>query len=113
MRSGPQPLTTWLHALPESSYARRAGFFYEWITGIALDVPDLNTRASYVSALDESLQFGSGNSGEASRKFRVRDNLPGTRDFYPLVRKTPALLEMEKRICARAPTRPWPATIPI
>jgi hypothetical protein len=97
LQSGPQPLTTWMHALPESSYARRAGFFYEWITGKMLDVPELNTRTSYVSALDESLQFGTGNTGEASRKFRVRNNLPGTRDFCPLVRKTLALLEMERK----------------
>jgi hypothetical protein len=96
-QSGPQPLVTWLGALPESSYARRAGFFYEWITGTELDVPGLNTRTSYLSALDESLQFGIGNTGEASRKFRVRNNLPGTRDFCPLVRKTPALLEMERK----------------
>jgi hypothetical protein len=30
-----------LRAQPESSYARRAGFLYEWITGKEFDVPEL------------------------------------------------------------------------
>ena len=102
-QSGPEPLVTWLRAQPESSYARRAGFLYEWITGKELDVPQLSTRTAYVSALDESLQFGMGDAGRLDRKFRVRDNLPGTREFCPLIRKTPAILEMtQKNLHARA-----------
>ena len=102
-KSGPQPLVTWLRAQPESSYARRACFLYEWITGCELDVPALGTRASYVLALDESPQFGLGESGDTNRKLRVRNNLPGTREFCPLVRKTPVLLEMvRKNLSARA-----------
>jgi hypothetical protein len=92
-QSGPQPLVAWLRAQPESSYARRAGFLYEWITGKKLDVPELGTRTAYVSAVDESLQFGMGDAAGLDRKFRVRDNLPGAREFCPLVRKTPAILE--------------------
>jgi len=57
-----------------------------------------------VPALDESLQFGSGEAGETNRKFRVRNNLPGTRKFCPLVRRTPALFEMAQRdLRVRAP----------
>ena len=58
--SGPQPLAIWLRAQPESAYARRAGFLYEWITGKELDVSALTTRTSYVQVLDETLQFGIG-----------------------------------------------------
>jgi Fic/DOC family len=93
-RTGPEPLAVWLREQRESSYARRAGFLYEWITGRALDIPDLNSRMSYVPVLDESLQFGIG-AGDVNRKFRVRNNLPGTREFCPLIRKTAAILEME------------------
>ena len=96
-RSGPEPLVAWLRAQPESAYARRAGFLYEWITGKELDVSALSARASYVPVLDESLQFGIGGAGAVTRKFRVRDNLPGTREFCPLIRKTGALVEMMKK----------------
>jgi Fic/DOC family len=95
-QSGPQPLVAWLRTEPESSYARRAGFLYEWITGKELDVPELGTRTAYVFALDESLQFGIADAGGLNRKFRVRDNLPGTREFCPLIRRTPAILQMTK-----------------
>jgi hypothetical protein len=58
---------------------------------------------SYVSAIDESLQFGIGDAGEVNRKFRVRNNLPGTREFCPLIRKTSAILDMQgKDLQARA-----------
>jgi Fic/DOC family len=102
-QSGPQPLGTWLRAQPESAYARRAGFLYEWITSKELDVAALSTRTSYVPVLDESLQYGIGDAGTVTRKFRVRDNLPGSREFCPLIRKTAALLEMtQKDLHARA-----------
>jgi Fic family protein len=93
-RTGAGPLETWLRAQRESRYARRVGFLYEWITGYALDIPEINIRASYVSVLDEGLQFGIGGGTEVNRKFRVRNNLPGTPEFCPLIRKTEALGDM-------------------
>ena len=96
-QTGPEPLLAWLRTQPESAYARRVGFLYEWITGKELEVVAPSARASYVPALDESLQFGIGGTGDLNRKFRVRDNLPGTREFCPLIRKTGALLEMTKK----------------
>jgi len=96
-------ISGWLTDQRESAYARRAGFLYEWISGKELNIPELSSRMSYVPALDEDLQFGLGNTGEANSKFRVRNNLPGTRDFCPLVRKTVAIVEMqEKDLRARA-----------
>jgi hypothetical protein len=104
-RTGGEPIETWLSEQPESRYARRVGFLYEWITGKTLNIPEINVRASYVSVLDEGLQFGIGNSAneDVSRKFRVRNNLPGTPEFCPLIRKTEALGEMlQKDLPARA-----------
>ena len=96
-------LAGWLAGQPESVYARRVGFFYEWITGKELDTPELGARMSYVPAIDETLQYGLGSAGETNTKFRVRNNLPGTREFCPLVRKTAAIQEMEaKDLRARA-----------
>jgi len=94
-RLEPGALSEWLIAQPESEYARRTGFLYEWITGRQLDIPALGSRMSYVPALDEDLQFGLGSTGNANTRFRVRDNLPGTRDFCPLVRRTDAIREMQ------------------
>jgi Fic family protein len=88
---GTEPLVRWLHAQPESTYARRIGFLYEWLTQAMLDVAPLDRRVSFVFALDEALQFGLGKTDDVDQKFRVRNNLPGTRDFCPLVRKTAAL----------------------
>jgi len=47
----------------------------------------------YVDALDTDKQFGSGLVTKSAR-FRINDNLPGTRDFCPLVRRTGFLNEM-------------------
>jgi Fic/DOC family len=43
---------------------------------------------NWVPVLDEELQFGLGETQDLDPKFRVRNNLPGTRDFCPLVRKS-------------------------
>jgi len=102
-RIEPDALSGWLTAQPESEYARRVGFLYEFLSGKQLSIPVLGSRMSYVPVLDEDLQFGLGSAGEVSTKFRVRNNLPGTRAFCPLVRKTAAILEMEeKNLRARA-----------
>lgn len=86
---GPEPLNTWLMVSPESAYARRSGFLYEWLIGREL-AATVSPKARYVPALDEALQFGFGD-GSRNAKFRVIDNLPGTKSFCPLVRKTPYL----------------------
>jgi hypothetical protein len=86
---GPKPLEEWLVRNPTSAYARRAGFLFEWLTQISLDVPYLSKKLNWVSVLDEELQFGLGATQDLDHKFRVRNNLPGTRDFCPLVRKSP------------------------
>lgn len=72
---------------------RRAGFFYEWLTGRRLDVPDLKT-GNYVPALDGARQLAlPDSSSRRAPRFRILDNLPGTPDFCPLLRWTPSLRE--------------------
>ena len=73
---------------PTGAYARRLWFFYEWLTGKTLDVPDAKV-GNYVDALDSAFQYGV--TPSVSRRHRVRNNLPGTRNFCPLVRRTPKL----------------------
>lgn len=73
---------------PTSQYTRRVWFLYEWILDEKLDVPDLN-RGTYVNVMDSSIQF----TGQAinSTRHRVRNNLPGTPNYCPMIRKTEKL----------------------
>jgi len=73
---------------PTSSYVRRIWFLFEWLTGTRLDLPNA-TAGRYVDALDTDVQWGV--EGETAARYRVRNNLPGTPDFCPLVFRTEAL----------------------
>lgn len=89
--TGPDPVAHWCRQEPTGKYARRAGFFYEWLTGERLDVPDL-TSGAHVPALDAG-HFLTRTHPLRDRRWRVDNNLPGTRAFCPLVRRTAGLQE--------------------
>jgi len=87
-------LCEWIAQSPTSAYARRACFLCEWLTGNELPVKEpVPAKMRYVDALAADMQFATRTSAKDPR-FRVNDNLPGTRDFCPLVRKTDFLIEM-------------------
>ncbi|NCU66768.1 cell filamentation protein Fic [Acidovorax sp. HMWF018] len=86
---GPEPLERWCRAEPFGQYARRAGFFYEWLTGHRLDVPDL-AAGTYVDAVSADAYL-TRTEAVRERRWRINNNLPGTPAFCPLVRRTPAL----------------------
>jgi len=91
--TGEQELCQWLQANPASAFARRACYFYEWLTGHSLPIADVvPPKSRYVSALDPAQQFTA--TGRRSERFRILDNLPGNRHFCPLVRVTPFLQDM-------------------
>jgi len=73
---------------PTSQYTRRAWFLYEWLLDEKLNVPDLD-RGSYVEIVDASIQY-TGPSLNSTRH-RVRNNMPGTPGFCPMIRKTEKL----------------------
>jgi hypothetical protein len=85
---GPAEVEAIVRARPTGSYARRVWFLYEWLTGQKLDVPSAE-MGTYVLALDPAHQWGT--DGENSPRHRVRNNLPGTPAFCPLVFRTPAI----------------------
>ncbi len=93
--AGRNELETWLAAQPESRFARRAGYLYEWLTGNELTAA-APPKAAYIPVLDEKLQFGF-SGGTRNAKFRVIDNLPGNRQFCPLARKTDYLQAMARK----------------
>jgi hypothetical protein len=74
---------------PTGQYTRKIWFLYEWLMAKQLEIPDLSIK-NYVSLVDEQLQFGI-EEGVNSSRYRIINNLPGTRDFCPIIRKTPKL----------------------
>ncbi len=87
-------LCAWLQGSPESIYARRSCFLYEWLNHAELPMQDpVSERAGYIDVLDGRQQFAS-EPGEKCSRFRIRNNLPGTPAFCPLVRKSEFLQAM-------------------
>jgi hypothetical protein len=74
---------------PTGAYMRRLWFLYEWVTGRTLDLPNLG-KVRAVPVVDSELQL-SLEGGELSTRHRVRNNLPGTPAFCPMVRRTVAI----------------------
>lgn len=105
---GPKKIEAVVRASPTGSYARRIWFLYEWLTGTHLDLPDAQS-GGYVTAIDPEQQWAV--AGENSPRHRVRNNMPGTPAFCPLVFRTDRiqrlidsdLAERSRQVVARAP----------
>jgi Fic family protein len=88
---GQEALEAWVRDEPTGEFSRRAWFLYETFTGRTLDVESAH-RGNYVDALDATLHFVAAPIN--SPRHRVRDNLLGTRDLCPVIRRTTKLIEM-------------------
>ena len=86
--TGPALIADLVKAKPTGAYARRLWFLYEWLTGMRLDLPKAD-RGAYAPIVDPDQQFAA--PVETSSRHRVKNNLPGTPDFCPLVFRTEAL----------------------
>ncbi len=89
---GSAQIKAWCEKEPFGQYARRAGFFYEWLTGQRVDVPDV-TNGGYVNAISKDAYL-TRTVPIRNRRWRVNDNLPGTSAFCPIIRRTPAVHEV-------------------
>jgi hypothetical protein len=76
-------LVEWIRTEPTGQYARRAGYFYEWLTGQRLDVPD-TTRGNYIDALDPERELTIAVAANNPR-WRVRENTLGPAAFCPQI----------------------------
>ncbi|MDP3829742.1 MAG: hypothetical protein Q8Q47_00640, partial [Ignavibacteriaceae bacterium] len=83
----------WVNNEPLSLYSRKIWYLYEWLMQKPLALPDLK-GGNYVLLVDEKLQYTSSVSINTTRQ-RIKNNLPGTVDFCPLIQKT---LKLEKYI---------------
>lgn len=88
LATGPEPIRALVQAAPTGIYSRRTWFLYEWLSGLTLDLADA-TGGRYVPVIDPKQQYTV--DGENSRRHRVKNNLPGTPGFCPLVFRTEAL----------------------
>lgn len=84
----PSTIVELVKAKPTGAYARRVWFLHEWLMGEQLDLPALD-RGTYVPAVDPEIQWA-GVGANAPRQ-RVRNNLPGTPAFCPMVFRTETL----------------------
>lgn len=86
--TGPDPVAEIVRVSPTGSYARRIWFLYEWLLQEQLDLPDAATGA-YATVVDPERQWAI--AGTNSTRHRVKNNLPGTPGFCPMIFRTPEL----------------------
>lgn len=99
-KTGPEPVEQWIASEPTGAYARRAGFFYEWLTGSMLRCAPV-ASGNYVNAINPDTCFAAAKPVNNSR-WRVRDNLPGAPSYCPIVSRTSAVIAAEQMDCAKA-----------
>ncbi len=73
---------------PTGLYSRKIWFLWEWLREERLDLEDA-AKCNFVSLVNGKLQFEG--KSVLSKRHRIRNNLPGTRNFCPLIRKTKKL----------------------
>ena len=86
--TGADAIISMVRAAPTGAYARRVWFLYEWLLEEQLDLPDAG-QGAYPLIVDPKLQWAI--EGTASTRHRVKNNLPGTPGFCPMIFRTPAL----------------------
>ncbi|HYN81996.1 MAG TPA: Fic family protein [Gemmatimonadaceae bacterium] len=82
-----------VRTVPTGTYMRRLWFVYEWLRDERLDLPDLG-KVKAVDAVDAKQQIAL-KTGPISARHKVRNNLPGTREFCPMVRRTTRIKNFE------------------
>lgn len=75
---------------PTGVPARRVWFLFEMLTGQMLEIPE-TPQVAAVDLLDPKVYFTG--KPRLSKRHRVRDNLLGTKDFSPIIRRTAALVD--------------------
>ena len=90
----PEEIAQIVSETPTGAYARRLWFLYEWLTGRELQVRDRG-KVRAVPVVDPELQVALSDGAIVPRQ-KVVNNLPGTVNFCPLVRRTPRLEEYRR-----------------
>ncbi len=89
-----EELSAYIKSKPNGKFARRLWFLYEFLTGSALALDDLE-KGNYVDLLDAD-QYYTVAAVRRARRQRINDNLPGDNRFCPIVRRTDTLRKFEQ-----------------
>ncbi|WP_341668351.1 Fic family protein [Alcaligenes sp. SDU_A2] len=95
-----QDIADWMNRERTGQYARRIGFLWEWLSGRQLAGVQAVTGGNYVNAID-SEKYLTAFCPRNNQRWRVRDNLPGDRDFCPIVRRTEKVIAAEQYDCTQ------------
>ncbi|MBI3605658.1 MAG: Fic family protein [Nitrospirae bacterium] len=87
----PHDIEKILKAEPTGKHSRRLWFLYEWLMDKKLNLRDTEVT-NFVDVLDADAQYPG--LSTPSKRHRVRNNLPGVKDFCPLIRRTKTLEKM-------------------
>jgi hypothetical protein len=92
-----EPLHDWIASKPTGKYTRKIWFLYEYLTGRQLPIADL-TQGNYICLLENNKYYAASrlSSREIVQRQRINNNLPGSPEFCPIVRRTEKLAEMER-----------------
>jgi len=84
-RCDPAELNAWVADEPTGQYSRRAAFLYEFFSGRELVVPP-DLGGSYHDAVDaRDLVVATPAQAVFNKRWRIRDNMPGSPVFCPMV----------------------------
>lgn len=83
-----EELETIIRSEPTGIYSRKLWFLWEWLRDEQLDIEDVK-KGNFVPLVNSKLQYEG--KHVLSRRHRIRNNLPGTKNFCPLIRKTKKL----------------------
>jgi Fic family protein len=84
-----QELVLLVNIEPTGQYSRKIWFLLEWINDAAFPGKKALTKKSYVRLVDDKQQYCI--AGTKSPRHLVINNLPGNKDFCPLIKKTAKL----------------------
>ncbi len=84
----PSEIEVQIRKKPGSTYLKRIWFLYEFLQESLLNLADAK-HGEFSDLVNADLQYPG--SARLSKRHRVRNNLPGTRDFCPLIRRTKKL----------------------
>ena len=84
----PEAIVDIVRSEPTGAYSRKIWFLYEWLCGKSLAIEDA-IQGNFVDVINDKFQYPG--PSRDSKRHRVRNNLPGTRAFCPLIRRTEKL----------------------
>jgi hypothetical protein len=106
-----EEVVSYINAKPKGVYQRRIGYLFEFLTGSRLPIDD-TSKVNYVDLIDPD-KYITGKIFKVSR-WAVNDNLPGKREFSPIIRRTKKLnesLQVDFKQMIRDVTKKFPPEI--